>query len=216
MYPRCRRWTKAGRFEQLFNGQAGELQWDTAMVDGTLVKAHQHGTDAPKRGCSGSQSRGAQAIGRIRGGLNAKIGAVVAARGRWVKFVLKPGPAAEAPELPALISGLAARELSADQAYDPDLARSRLAAAGIAPARPYRARRRQPAWHDPGVYRLRPRVENRFAALKEYRGIATRYYKLAELYAATLSLVAAALASKGRESGRNPGGWPAVNRQLAI
>lgn len=136
--------------------------------------------------------------------------------GRWVKFVLKPGPAAEAPELPALISGLAARELIADQAYDTDIARSQLAAADIEPVIPYRARRRQPAWYDPGVYRLRHLVENRFAALKEYRGIATRYYKLAEMYAAALSLVAAVLASKEKESGRNPGGWPAVNRQLAI
>lgn len=43
---RFRRWTKAGVFEQLFNRLAGELQWDTIMVDGTFVKAHQHGTGA--------------------------------------------------------------------------------------------------------------------------------------------------------------------------
>ena len=48
VYQRFRRWTKAGRFEQSFNGLAGELQLDTAMVDGTFVKAHQHGTGAPK------------------------------------------------------------------------------------------------------------------------------------------------------------------------
>ena len=48
VYQRFRRWTKAGRFEQLFNGLAGELQLDTVMVDGTFVKVHQHGTGAPK------------------------------------------------------------------------------------------------------------------------------------------------------------------------
>lgn len=130
--------------------------------------------------------------------------AVAAAVGRWVKFVLKPGPAAAAPELPALIPGLAARELSADQAYATDIARSPLAAAGIAPVIPYRARRRPPAWYDPGMYRLRRLVESRFAAVKEYRGIATRYCKLAEPYAAALSLTAV-VASKEKESGRNPG-----------
>ena len=59
-------------------------------------------------------------------------------------------------------------------------------------------------------------VENRFAAIKEYRGIATRYYKLAEMYDATLCLVSAVVAMRERETGQNPGGWPAVNRQLAI
>ena len=48
VYQRFRRWTKAGVFEQLFNSVAGELQLDTVMVDGTFVKAHQHGTGAPK------------------------------------------------------------------------------------------------------------------------------------------------------------------------
>ena len=59
-------------------------------------------------------------------------------------------------------------------------------------------------------------IENRFAALKEYRGIAARYCKLGEMYAATLSLVATVVAMREWETGQNPGGWPAVKRQLAI
>ncbi len=48
VYQRFRRWTKAGVLEQLFNSLAGELQLDTVMVDGTLVKGHQRGTGAPE------------------------------------------------------------------------------------------------------------------------------------------------------------------------
>ena len=136
--------------------------------------------------------------------------------GRLVKFVLQPGNAAECVALPALVGGFAPEELIADKAYDTDLARNWLAGAGIRPVIPARARRRRPAWHDPGLYGLRHLVENRFAVIKEYRGIATRYCKLAEMYDATLCLVATVVAMRERETGQNPGGWPAVNRQLAI
>ena len=136
--------------------------------------------------------------------------------GRLVKFVLQPGNAAEHRALPALLDGLATQELIADKAYDTDLIRNGLTGAGIRPVIPARARRRQPAGHDPMVYGLRHLVENRFAALKEYRGIATRYCKLGQMYAATFCLVATVVAMREWETGQNPGGWPAVNRQLAI
>ncbi len=136
--------------------------------------------------------------------------------GRLVKFVLRPGNAAECVVLPDLIGAVATQELIADKAYDTDLIRSWLAAADIRPVIPSRARRRPPAWPDPAVYGLRHLIENRFAALKEYRGIATRYCKLGEMYAATLCLVATVVAMREKETGQNPGGWPAVNRQLAL
>ena len=138
------------------------------------------------------------------------------AMGRLVKFVLQPGNATEYVALPGLVSGVAAQELIVDKAYDTGQVCSRLTAADLRPVIPSRARRRPPAWHDPAVYGLRHLVENRFAALKEYRGIATRYCKLGEMYAATLSLVATVVAMREWETGQNPGGRPAVNRQLAI
>ena len=136
--------------------------------------------------------------------------------GRLVKFVLQPGNAAECVALPALVGGVATQELIADKAYDTDQVRNWLAGAGIRPVIPFRARRRQPAWHDPGLYGVRHLIENRCAAVKEYRGIATRYCKLGEMYAATLYLVATVVATREKETGQNPGGWPAVNRQLAL
>ncbi len=136
--------------------------------------------------------------------------------GRLVKFVLRPGNATEYVALPVLVGGVAAQELIADKAYDTDLIRSWLTAADIRPVIPARARRRQPAWHDPAVYGVRRLIENRFAVVNEYRGIATCYCKLGEMYAANLSLVASVVAMREWETGQNPGGWPAVNRQLPI
>lgn len=69
----------------------------------------------------------------------------------------------------------------AGQAYDTAQVRNWLTGAACCPVIPSRARRRQPAWYDPGLYGMRPLVENRFAAVKEYRGIATRYCQLAQL-----------------------------------
>lgn len=81
---------------------------------------------------------------------------------------------------------------------------------------PARVNRNNPAWHDQNVYRVRHFVENRFAVLKEFRGIATRYCKLAATYRANLYLVAVVTAMREQEHGRNPGGWPAVNRRLPV
>ena len=93
--------------------------------------------------------------------------------GRLVKFVLQPGNATEYVVLPGLVGGVAAQELIADKAYDTGQVRSWLTRADIRPVIPSRARRRQPAWHDPAVYGVRHLIENRFALVKEYRGIET-------------------------------------------
>ena len=136
--------------------------------------------------------------------------------GRWVKFVRQPGNAAEHMALPALVGGVATQELIAAQAYATDQIRNGLTRNGIRPALPSQSQRWQTARPDPMVYGLRHLVENRFAARKEYRGIATRYCEWARKYAATFCLVATIVAMRVRETGQNPGGGPAVNRQLAI
>ena len=68
VYQRFRRWTKAGVFEQLFNGLAGELQLDTVMVDGTFVKVHQHGTGAPKGDAPGTNPGTSKGSGGVAAG----------------------------------------------------------------------------------------------------------------------------------------------------
>ena len=86
------------------------------MVDGTFAKVHQHAAGARKEGSPLDVSAERQAIGRSRGGLTTKLMAMVDKTGRLVRFTLRPGNTAEAPELPTLLTN----ELIADKAYDSD------------------------------------------------------------------------------------------------
>jgi transposase len=78
-FQRFRRWVRSGVFEQLFETLSADADFEYVIVDGTIVRVHQHGSGA--RG-------GTQAIGRSRGGLT--IVALVDALGNLVRFVLLP------------------------------------------------------------------------------------------------------------------------------
>lgn len=113
--------------------------------------------------------------------------------GKFVKFKLKPGNAAEVSELPTLLSDAAdaeTRELLADKAYDSDAVRLLLASMEIIATIPPKSNRRQPIYYDKQSYKARHMVENAFVDTKQFRGIATRYCKLGEMYAGLLCLVA--------------------------
>jgi transposase len=46
IFRRFRRWAKKGVFEKVFNALSGEPDFEYAMIDGTIVRVHQHGTGA--------------------------------------------------------------------------------------------------------------------------------------------------------------------------
>src|SRR5918993_187349 len=79
VFQRFRRWVRSGVFDQMFGALAADADFEYIIVDGTIVRVHQHGSGA--RG-------GTQAIGRSRGGLT--IVALVDALGNLVRFVLLP------------------------------------------------------------------------------------------------------------------------------
>lgn len=70
-----------------------------------------------------------------------------------------------------------------------------LQARGATAVIPPRANRKQRRPYDREAYKRRHLIENFFARIKEYRGIATRYDKTDTSYAANWHLVAALLAS---------------------
>ena len=59
-FQRFRRWVRGGVFDQVFAALSDDADFEYVIVDGTIVRVHQHGSGA--RG-------GTQAIGRSRGGL---------------------------------------------------------------------------------------------------------------------------------------------------
>ena len=196
------------------------LDLETALVDGTFVKVHQHGAGAPKGDAITLEaSREQAAIGVSPDGLTTKTLPLTDKVGRLAGFVLTPGNACEPAALPALLDGLDGvwpppHELIADKAYDTDVTRSLLAERGIRAVIPSRRSRQEPRWYDTAVYGMRHFVANRFAAVKEFRGIATRYSKLPLMYGGMLNLVSAFVAFREATTGRAAGGRPAVNRKL--
>lgn len=46
VFRRFRRWAKGGVFERLFAVLSGDPDFEYVMVDGTIIRVHQHGTGA--------------------------------------------------------------------------------------------------------------------------------------------------------------------------
>ncbi len=46
MFQRFRRWAKKNVFDRIFQHLSGDPDFEYAMIDGTIVRVHQHGTGA--------------------------------------------------------------------------------------------------------------------------------------------------------------------------
>ena len=113
VFKRFRRWVRATVFDRIFAVLSGEPDFECAMVDGTIVTAHQKAS-----GAKGGTEQ--QAIGRSRGGLTTKIVAPVDALGNLVRFVLLPGQRHDTVGVAPLIEGVSFDALLGDKAFDAD------------------------------------------------------------------------------------------------
>ena len=112
-HKRLSRWAKKGAWQRLFEHLAAEADNEYAMIDSTIVRAHQHRAGAPKKDDD-------QAIGRSKGGLSTKIHALVDGLGNPLRFLLTPGQADDLIGADALLPQMAAEVLISDKAYDAD------------------------------------------------------------------------------------------------
>src|SRR3982075_4099547 len=82
IHTRFSRWAKSGAWKKIFEMLAADADNEYAMIDSTIVRAHQH--------CAGAQKKDGedQAIGRSKGGLSTKIHAMVDALGNPLAFFL--------------------------------------------------------------------------------------------------------------------------------
>lgn len=91
----------------------------------------------------------------------------------------------------ALLSSIPrAGALLADRGYDADWFRNALINMGISPYTPSRIGRKVPIPHDADLYRLRHKIENMFARLKDWRRISTRYDRCPILFLSACALAA--------------------------
>jgi transposase len=182
---RFSRWAASGVWKRVFQHLAEEADNEYAMIDSTIVRAHQHSAGAKKK--DGRD----QAIGRSKGGLSTKIHATVDARGYPTGFLLTLGQACDLDGADVLLPALAAPVVLADKGYDAEeRVLQPLAQAGQTAVIPPRANRKQPRAYGRELYKTRHRIENFFCQLKQFRAIATRYDKTARNFLAAIHLTA--------------------------
>ena len=126
--------------------------------------------------------------------MTTKIVALVDALGNLADFLLLPGQAHDMKGVAPLIEGVSFGALLADKAFDADWLLKELDERGAAAVIPPKANRKEQREYDKHAYRWRHLIENYFAKIKEFRGIATRYEKTSCSYAANWHLTATIIA----------------------
>jgi transposase len=84
----------------------------------------------------------------------------------------------------------AADTLLADKGYDSDGFRAALIAKGIQPCIPPLKHRKVQIPYDKTLYKKRHKIENMFGRIKDWRRIATRYDRCADIFFAAITLAA--------------------------
>lgn len=152
------------------------------MIDGSIIRAHQHAA-----GAIGGQEN--QALGRSKGGFSTKIHAKVDSFGLPLGFILTPGQEHEIKTAKALLSNEVSEYLLADKAYDSNDFRTELANRGTIPVIPSKQNRLEVIEYDVHIYKERNYVERFFNRIKAFRRIATRYDKTALMFLGALVVV---------------------------
>jgi putative transposase len=140
------------------------------------------------------RKRGAfnNAIGRSRGGQTTKIHALTDDIGRPLAFLITPGNTHDLVGARDLIGMIRApRRLLADRAYDARSLRDELAARRIKAVIPPNPTRKHPHRYDKIAYKGRNVIERMFCRLKDFRRLATRYDKRADIFLSAILLAAA-------------------------
>ena len=150
---RFSRWAKGGVWKRMFELLAADADNEHAMIDSTIVRAHQHSAGAQK--IDGED----QAIGRSKGGLSTKIHTLVDALGNPLGFFLtqaKPMICRAAMRC----YHMQADTLLADKVFDADERVIILLAAGKTVVIPPKSSRKAPRPFDRELYKARHLIEN--------------------------------------------------------
>ena len=107
---------------------------------------------------------------------------------------MSEGQASDLEGADVLLADIEADVVIADKGYDADeRVIEPLQAKGVTVVIPPRRNRKEQREYDKELYKARHLVENFFAQLKQYRGIATRYDKRASNFLAAIYLVASVI-----------------------
>lgn len=123
--------------------------------------------------------------------MSTKIHAVVDGLGNPTGFHVSEGQASDLEGANVLLADIEADVVIADKGYDAEeRVIEPLQTKGVTVVIPPRRNRKKQREYDKELYKARHLVENFFAQLKQYRGIATRYDKRASNFLGAIYLVA--------------------------
>lgn len=181
IYRRFNLWSKKGVLMRIFRSLRYEPDLEWEFIDG-IVKAHQHSTSA--------RTEDDEDIGKSVAGNTTKIHMAVDSYGLPFEFYITGGEVHDSKAAPTLIDMLPSSDyIIADQGYDSEALREQIRNKNAIPVIPRKKNSKVGnADIDWCLYKYRHLVENVFASLKQYRGIATRYDKLKRNYESTLAL----------------------------
>ena len=182
VFRRFNLWSKKGVLQKLFQSISSDNDPEWLFIDGSIVKAHQDS--------SGAASCSDEAIGKSRGGSSTKIHLAVDSGGLPVYFEISGGQINDIVHAQSLVSAAPKScSVTADKGYDSDNFRAFIKANGSIANIPRKENSKTGNGHmDWCLYKYRHLVENAFLRIKRYRGIATRYDKLARNYASNVAL----------------------------
>ena len=116
---------------------------------------------------------------------------MVEALGNLARCELTPGQAADVHSAAPLLTGIDAKAVAADKAYDSDALIETMTASGAEAVILPGANRSQPRTFDRHLYKGRNFVERFFCRIKHFLRVATRYDKLDARFKAFIFIAAA-------------------------
>jgi transposase len=182
VFRRFNLWSKKGILLNLFNWLSKDTDSEWLFIDGSIIRAHQHGT--------GAATENDEAIGKSRGGNSTKIHLAVDSYGLPVHFELSGGQVHDIVYAEKLINeSPKSCYVVADKGYDSERFREQIREEDSIPVIP--RRKNSKIGNDDidwCLYKYRHLAENAFGRIKNFRAIATRYDKLAQNYASMVAL----------------------------
>lgn len=181
IFKKFTRWCKDSKLLRIFKLLSNHADLEWVFIDASHVRAHQHATGIKD-----------QAISKSVGGNSSKIHLAVDANGNPIEFIIGDGTTHDVKVAPDLIDCLNLEEtkiLCADKGYDSQLLREKIKNTQTKANIPKKCNSKSNNEHmDWYLYKIRHLVENTFARLKQFRGIATRYDKLKQNYENSVAL----------------------------
>jgi transposase len=113
-YKRFSHWAASGVWESLFKPLADDPDDEYAMIDATIIRAHQYSAEAPKKGVAAKPSAARAEA------LRAKIDVIVDAQGNILAFSLTGGNTNDITQAEPLAAQVEAKAVLGDKEYDAD------------------------------------------------------------------------------------------------